>query len=208
MAKITGEERLVPEKVQKLYAAVMELLEEGEEISNLRVSTITERAGIGKGTAYEYFNTKEDIVACALFSSMKIAFEGIIADLQAKDNFPERLEVLLDEVEKTGKNRICFFNFIHMMTDRSEFSLLMQEKMDSEAFEGLRPRDFFRSMIEESMEKGEIKSKTPVPYMVFFLFSQLVGYMMAVTSGHSVAGVEIEKLREVVRMQVLKEFEI
>ncbi len=65
MGKVTGLEDIhhVPPKVNQMYEAVMQLLEEGADVADIRVSTITERAGIGKGTAYEYFDTKEEIVA-------------------------------------------------------------------------------------------------------------------------------------------------
>ena len=57
MGKMTGLEEIrdVPPKVLGMYRAVVELIEEGADIAGLRVSTITDRAGIGKGTAYEYF---------------------------------------------------------------------------------------------------------------------------------------------------------
>ena len=61
MGKINGLEDIsqVPPKVRQMYGAVIEMLEEGMDASGMRVSAITERAGIGKGTAYEYFDSKE-----------------------------------------------------------------------------------------------------------------------------------------------------
>ena len=55
MAKITGNEALdqIPAKVLQMYRAVVQLIVEGAEPAKLRVSTITEAAEIGKGTAYE-----------------------------------------------------------------------------------------------------------------------------------------------------------
>ena len=55
--------RQLPPKVRQMYIAVIQMLEEGADPANIRVSTITEKAGIGKGTAYEYFDSKEEIVA-------------------------------------------------------------------------------------------------------------------------------------------------
>lgn len=53
-------------KVRALYEAVLELLNENADISTMKVSDITSRAGIGKGTAYDYFKSKEEIIACAV----------------------------------------------------------------------------------------------------------------------------------------------
>lgn len=55
-----------PPKVKAMFEAVLELFESGKGLSSLTVSEITARAGIGKGTAYEYFSSKEEIIAGAL----------------------------------------------------------------------------------------------------------------------------------------------
>ncbi len=52
-------------KVRALYEAVLELLNENADISTMKVSDITSRAGIGKGTAYDS-KSKEEIIACAV----------------------------------------------------------------------------------------------------------------------------------------------
>ena len=53
-------------KVKALYDAVLELLNENADVNTLTVSDITKRAGIGKGTAYDYFSCKEEIIAGAI----------------------------------------------------------------------------------------------------------------------------------------------
>ena len=55
-----------PEKVLLMYQAVSELLRDQNDIAKIKVADITSRAGIGKGTAYEYFSSKEDLIANAL----------------------------------------------------------------------------------------------------------------------------------------------
>ena len=53
------------EKELALFQAVIDLIEEDADIHSIKVSDITNRAGIGKGTAYEYFSSKEEMVAKA-----------------------------------------------------------------------------------------------------------------------------------------------
>lgn len=55
-----------PEKVLAMYRAVVDLINEGSDIKALKVSDITGRAGIGKGTAYEYFSSKEEIISSSV----------------------------------------------------------------------------------------------------------------------------------------------
>lgn len=69
MGSQTGEKKL-PEKIKVMYKAVRELIEEGADINRIKVSEITQRAGIGKGTAYEYFPNKEELISSALLYQM------------------------------------------------------------------------------------------------------------------------------------------
>ena len=59
-------------KEKAIYQAVLALFEEGADLNSLTVSEITKRAGIGKGTAYEYFSDKEEMIAKALFYTTDI----------------------------------------------------------------------------------------------------------------------------------------
>ena len=56
----------LPEKVRLLYEAVLAMVTDGWDINRMKVSDITAQAGIGKGTAYEYFSSKEEIIANAV----------------------------------------------------------------------------------------------------------------------------------------------
>ena len=51
--RVTGIEtkQNIPEKVLLLYQAIIELISEGVDINSVKVSEITQKAGIGKGTA-------------------------------------------------------------------------------------------------------------------------------------------------------------
>lgn len=50
-------------KEQAVFAAVLRLAGQGADLAALRVQQIADAAGMGKGTLYEYFTSKEEIVA-------------------------------------------------------------------------------------------------------------------------------------------------
>ncbi len=85
-----------PEKVQKMYEAISELVQEKREIAALKVQDITSRAGIGKGTAYEYFSSKEEIIVHA---SLWICFQQnqeMERELSQLTGFQEKFMFLLE----------------------------------------------------------------------------------------------------------------
>lgn len=49
-------------KEQAVFAAVLRLAGRGVDLTSLRVQQIADEAGMGKGTLYEYFKSKEEIL--------------------------------------------------------------------------------------------------------------------------------------------------
>lgn len=83
-------EKEYPPKVKAMYEAVLELFASGRDFSTLKVSEITAKAGIGKGTAYEYFSTKEEMIVGAIrYEATKHL--AIIAELIGKGRVSRKL---------------------------------------------------------------------------------------------------------------------
>lgn len=184
MGRITGLEDIqqVPPKVLQMYLAVIQMLEEGMDVSGIRVSTITDRAGIGKGTAYEYFDSKEEIVVCAIACQIQWLFHWLESVLEEKGSFREQISFLMEEIDKNDGKKECFLRFVHMMTDNSEFSRMVREKLTAEEFMPLRPANVFEKIMGRGAERGELRDDLPVDYMVHCVFAHLLTYMLAIAA--------------------------
>ena len=85
-----------PEKVLLMYQAVSELLRDQKDIAKIKVADITSRAGIGKGTAYEYFSSKEELIANALLHEYSQKVINLIQKVQEEKTFEGRYYRILD----------------------------------------------------------------------------------------------------------------
>ena len=111
-----------PEKVLLMYQAVSDMVREGADINGMKVSDITTRAGIGKGTAYEYFSSKEEIITGALTYDMKEKLGELAVIVGGADSVPQKMHQILDFVEeKFGDNR-SFYTLVRIMTGSYEVS--------------------------------------------------------------------------------------
>lgn len=204
MAKISGEEKIIeiPTKVLRMYRAVIQLIEEGENPESLRVSTITERAGIGKGTAYEYFDSREEIVVFAVVYQLQLIMQTLKQGLLERESFREQLNFLLD-IGEQSESRNCFLKLLHLLTDNLELSLQVRSKLESEAFRQYRPVPFFRKVLGAAVERGELRNDLPLDYMVLSFGSRILAYMLAVSG----CGVQMEasQMRELVYNGMLEE---
>lgn len=206
MAKITGLEEFheIPPKVLQIYDAVIQLIEEGEDASGIRVSTITDRAGIGKGTAYDYFDSKEDIVACAVVFHIRRTFSRLEQELQEHDSFEEQLSWLLEEINREGNRKYCFIRMVHILTDNSDFSLQVRQKMMSESFERYHPVKVFGNVLKRGMDRKEIRSDLPMEFMVYTIFSGLLTYMLSISTEECFQ-ISPEKMKSFVNQQIMQQ---
>ena len=87
------------EKVQKMYQAIAAFVEEKRDLSTVRVSEITSRAGIGKGTAYEYFSSKEEIIVHATIWLCGQQMEQMVNGISGVQGFQNKFFFLLEWIE-------------------------------------------------------------------------------------------------------------
>ncbi len=139
---------------KEIATACYELIHDNG-IRNLTVAQVAKTAGIGKGTVYEYFDNKEDIV-----------FE--IINLHIEDYHNEFLETIKDV--KTTREKI--FHFFKFVIDDSEenlkqfngykeyLSIVLAEDNDAMCAFNIECHSFFsvqlKIMIDEAILNGEL----------------------------------------------------
>lgn len=205
MAKISGLEVLsqIPPKVLLMYQAVFQLIGEGVDPGKLRVSEITEKAGIGKGTAYEYFDSRDEIVVYAVVYQIQTVLAELEQGLLKRETFKEQLGYLLDEISVQNERKNRFLKLVHLLTDSSEFSRQVRDVLGSKPFAQYRPDQLFHKVMLAAVESGELRRDLPLDYMVYSMGGRVLAYMVAVAA----EGLEIElsKMRELVYQGVLDE---
>ena len=172
MSKITGLEapNQVPPKVTAMYRAVSTLLREDKDISEMSVSMITGLAGIGKGTAYEYFDSKEEIIVCALLYEIRTVTEQASHQIQTCPDLETQIHRMLLLVEEHSQCVDAIMAFLHLLTDHSKEGNLLRQRIAEQKENG--PVDLLvRQIIDSARAKGELREDIP-------LFSRFYCYLM------------------------------
>lgn len=182
MGKITGRENIteLPEKVLLLYRAVARLIEEDADVAGMRVQEITERAGIGKGTAYDYFDSKEEIIVHALLFYMENMMFELQQQIMEEQNFTDRIRVALERMDTQIAGEKCALRFVTMLFDTTQTGELLRRtlearKRDSRICEPLMATE---RLIRRGIEDGELRDDIPVSYMTYSLLARMVAYMV------------------------------
>ena len=179
MSKITGREApgQVPPKVIAMYRAVSTLLRENKDISEMSVSMITGQAGIGKGTAYEYFDSKEEIIVCALLYEIRMVTEQASEQLKPCTNMESQIGKMLLLVEEHSQCLDAIMAFLHLLTDHSKEGNLLRQRIEEQKANG--PINLLiRQIIDSARERGELREDLPLSYINNVLLARMISYLM------------------------------
>ena len=98
----------MPDKKTLLYDAFLGLVRQGGNPADITVGAIAARAGIGKGTVYDYFPAKEALFSYSLSRYAHELVDGLRASCTEGD-FRTRFYVMLDfAAEQFDKNQLLF----------------------------------------------------------------------------------------------------
>lgn len=206
MGRITGLEETdkIPEKVAAMYEAVGMLIMKGLDVPEIKVSMITEQAGIGKGTAYEYFDSKEDLIVCALVYHMRRMSDRLETALGQCGSFREQLTMMLDQCGRNEEDGQYFIRFVHVITDNSVFGRLVRNKLSDPNGE-VPVVNLLGRLLKAGMERGEVRSDLPLDYLVCTLFSRFLTYTIYLYEPQSLQ-IEASSMRGLIYQSVINEF--
>ena len=114
-------------KAIAVYNAVLSLLKEGSDVTKLTVSDIAKAAGIGKGTTYEYFSSKDEIIAKSLIYGYKLMMGYIVEKLKNADKLWDKISVLYETSVE--------FEFVRVMGNQVFNAVSTSEEMQQKIIE-------------------------------------------------------------------------
>lgn len=201
-----GRSELAP-KVKATYQAVIQLLVEGADLNNLTVSEITGRAGIGKGTVYDYFSNKEEMIAGALFYEMENSCQNLYRQMRQEKRLFDKINLILDCMEKQMAEISCFARMIHVMMDNSVIGCKLREMVKNKDDDEMLIVDLIRQIIVDEMENMEELPEVEKSYLVMTVFSRILCFAMYQLDVKKMTGLDSSTMREMICRDVCKSVE-
>lgn len=192
-----------PPKVKAMFEAVLDLFASGREPGTLKVEEITQRAGIGKGTAYEYFSSKEEIVVGALNYEAERLMSNIYGLLESRKNFKEIIMTGLDMLESTFIKDRGFKVISRIMSDEtlSEKNVLTEIEKHKENCN--LAADLIEGIAKRARQEGAIQ-ETDTYKIQSAIISQIIWYAIYVTNQEKYANIEKQTAKQNAYENMLK----
>ncbi len=99
-------EEQLPKKVVAICQSVTDLYNQGTPFSKMTISEVARTANIGKGTIYEYFSSKEEIIITAMLLELKKELSKICNAIILKESFQEKYDTALYWIKERVKTNI------------------------------------------------------------------------------------------------------
>lgn len=189
------------EKQILIFDGVMTLLREGRPVHELKVADITESAGIGKSTAYEYFASKEEIIREALAYHLRENFRRFAAFVFSAETFRDMIRNALDHMEESLDGQSTGIFFMVLMEHRVQ--------LDNGAYLDDAFRQKMETMLETQIrritaigtEEGQIAGEltmTEIRMILFGFFTAYIRNLMKIKLGvcGSQGGKDLKDKRE------------
>lgn len=180
--KPEAENNLKP-KVRALYEAVLELLNENADISTMKVSDITSRAGIGKGTAYDYFKSREEIIAGAVMWDAKRQGMETREKMQELPDFQARIRYCFQWVDECVRERKAFGKLLFLTSHPGgipDEMLVKMKQLHEENKPGceMEPIGILRDLCEQGKAEGYIREEILPEDAAYILLGNLASLFM------------------------------
>lgn len=194
-------------KEKAIYQAVIELFEEGADLNSLTVSEITAKAGIGKGTAYEYFSDKEEMIAKALFYNIASYCESLYRGMSKEKNLYNKINYILLCMEKQQEKTNWLIRLDHMLCDHSPTGDRIRELKEKKTSDEMLPLDLIRNVLYDEISDRDEISENVITYLGMSIFAKILCYAMLLNEGKYGSDEERRNMRELICRGICREIE-
>ncbi|MFA7412278.1 MAG: helix-turn-helix domain-containing protein, partial [Tissierellaceae bacterium] len=147
------------EKEIAIFDGLVLLMREGANPYSIKVSDIARSANIGKGTIYDYFDSKEEVISKAIIYSMSKEIKGAFERIRSRDQFKDRFYEVLYIIEENLKNKLSLLNILLSSGGIEKFYEYLADKECSVTRFMALINGEIRNLLEMGFNEGLIKSQ-------------------------------------------------
>lgn len=194
------------EKEIMVFQGVMKLMSKGIKLHTVKVSDIAISAGIGKGTIYDYFKSKEEIIGRSMLYAMELELIAGLKKISEEKGFKDKCYTALKIIEKSVKDNNSTTRLLLSNIGSYELSEFLKDN-----FYVLEKR---KQILSEAMDElaalgikeGLIKDGEDIEYTHTVFMSVALGFSNSICNKKNENEEELAKVRNRAYKMLLKAF--
>lgn len=192
------------DKELAIFNGVIDLIKRGANIYSVTVSEIAKASGVGKGTIYEYFRTKEEVISKAILYNMKREVEHAIERVEQKNNFKDRYYEALEIIVENFDNK---FSTINLLLSTGNFNELYEYMIDEKhliAAYTSRIESIIDRLLLMGYEEGIITIEESQYYKRIVIISSIAGFINYINNRERYLDIDTQKAMDLCYKMVIK----
>ena len=192
------------DKELAIFNGVIDLIKRGANIYLVTVSEIAKASGVGKGTIYEYFRTKEEVISKAILYNMKREVEHAIERVEQKNNFKDRYYEALEIIVENFDNK---FSTINLLLSTGNFNELYEYMIDEKqliAAYTSRIESIIDRLLLMGYEEGIIAIEESQYYKRMVIISSIAGFINYINNRERYLDIDTQKAMDLCYKMVIK----
>lgn len=192
------------DKELAIFNGVIDLIKRGANIYLVTVSEIAKASGVGKGTIYEYFRTKEEVISKAILYNMKREVEHAIERVEQKNNFKDRYYEALEIIVENFDNK---FSTINLLLSTGNFNELYEYMIDEKhliAAYTSRIESIIDRLLLMGYEEGIITIEESQYYKRMVIISSIAGFINYINNRERYLDIDTQKAMDLCYKMVIK----
>lgn len=158
-----------------VYHGVLELIRQGTPIPDLKTADIARAAGIGKGSLYNYFDSKEEILAKTVLYTLGNQLRATFESMKQADDFQSKCEVLFRLVLSADCGRDSAIYLLMSGLGRETLDYLLGGRENLLDAPRRAVRNKFLELLQLGMEEGVLRREKDLEYALYVLYGVLMG---------------------------------
>lgn len=176
--------RKYAEKELLIFYGFKKIITDNSNIENIKVSDIAKAAGIGKGTIYEYFKSKDEIIARSIIYNFKIDIINTIEAIKEVSTFKEQCNHLFHYSISSGKFIFPSLRILYNQVIPKELNSILQEDFEEILELKTQLYNLLDYVINTGIDENIINKDLSRDYQRYVLISSSMGIINKINANH------------------------
>ncbi|UPA30309.1 TetR/AcrR family transcriptional regulator [Terrisporobacter glycolicus] len=176
--------RKYAEKELLIFYGFKKIITDNSNIENIKVSDIAKAAGIGKGTIYEYFKSKDEIIARSIIYNFKIDIINTIEAIKEVSTFKEQCNHLFHYSISSGKFIFPSLRILYNQVVPKELNNILLEDFEEILELKTQLYNLLDYVINTGIDESIINKDLSRDYQRYVLISSSMGIINKINANH------------------------
>lgn len=192
------------EKEIAIFNGLMDLIKQGCNPYSIKVSDIAKASHVGKGTIYDYFESKEGVISKAILFNISKEMETSINRIKLRESFQDKFYEILNIIEENMENNLSIYNTLFTSRGMDEFYEYLIDEKDYLKQCMLTIETMIDYMLDIGYKEGIIKTSENRYYQRMALRSSIGSFSLYLSHRNIYKDISIDEAKEVAYKLLIK----